>query len=129
MGNSPQMVFQHYRELVRPADANAFFAIMPPADAVKRATAARARRPRVMPPREPKITAESVATIFDGGRLALSRKEAVAALVTHARCSVAAAYNALSPEGRFAPHLRQAGDTITWRKEAAATETTLITND
>jgi integrase len=28
-GNSPQMVFQHYRELVRPADAEKWFAITP----------------------------------------------------------------------------------------------------
>ena len=28
-GNSPQMIFQHYRELVRPRDAKAWFSIMP----------------------------------------------------------------------------------------------------
>ena len=28
-GNSPQMIFQHYRELVRPAEAKAWFAIEP----------------------------------------------------------------------------------------------------
>jgi hypothetical protein len=28
-GNSPQMVFKHYRELVRPEDAKAWFAVMP----------------------------------------------------------------------------------------------------
>jgi len=28
-GNSPQMIFQHYRELVRPAEAKAWFAIAP----------------------------------------------------------------------------------------------------
>ena len=28
-GNSPQIVFAHYRELVRPADAKAWFAIAP----------------------------------------------------------------------------------------------------
>jgi integrase len=28
-GNSPQMIFQHYRELVRPAEAKAWFAIVP----------------------------------------------------------------------------------------------------
>ena len=28
-GNSPQMIFKHYRELVRPKDAEAWFAIMP----------------------------------------------------------------------------------------------------
>ena len=29
-GNSPQMIFKHYRELVRPDAAKAWFAIMPP---------------------------------------------------------------------------------------------------
>jgi integrase len=28
-GNSPQMVFRHYRELVKPADAQAWFAVKP----------------------------------------------------------------------------------------------------
>jgi hypothetical protein len=28
-GNSPQMIFQHYRELVRPEAAKAWFAIVP----------------------------------------------------------------------------------------------------
>ena len=28
-GNSPQMIFRHYRELVRPADAVKWFSIMP----------------------------------------------------------------------------------------------------
>jgi hypothetical protein len=28
-GNSPQMIFQHYRELVRPEAAKAWFAIKP----------------------------------------------------------------------------------------------------
>lgn len=31
-GNSPQMIFRHYRELVRPADAKAWFGIEPDAD-------------------------------------------------------------------------------------------------
>ena len=29
IGNSPQIVFAHYRELVRPADAKAWFSISP----------------------------------------------------------------------------------------------------
>src|SRR5204862_1406674 len=82
---------------------------------------ARAHRPRVMPPRESKITAETVAVIFDGGRLRLSRKDAVAALTAAAMCSVAAAYNALSPEGRFAAHLVEVDGKLTWRNGAAAT--------
>ncbi len=28
-GNSPQMIFKHYRELVRPADAKTWFALAP----------------------------------------------------------------------------------------------------
>jgi len=28
-GNSPQMIFRHYRELVRPADAEKWFSITP----------------------------------------------------------------------------------------------------
>jgi hypothetical protein len=28
-GNSPQMIFQHYRELMRPKEAKAWFAIGP----------------------------------------------------------------------------------------------------
>jgi hypothetical protein len=31
-GNSPQMIFQHYRELVRPAEAKKWFSIAPVAD-------------------------------------------------------------------------------------------------
>ena len=46
MGNSPQMVFAHYRELVRPAQAEAFFGLLPPPDALARAQAARARPAR-----------------------------------------------------------------------------------
>jgi integrase len=42
MGNSPQMLFQHYRELVRPAAAEVFFGLLPPPDAAARALAARA---------------------------------------------------------------------------------------
>lgn len=118
MGNSPQMVFAHYRELVRPADAEAFFAIMPPSDAVERAKAARVSRPRVMPPRESKITAESVAEVFENGRLTLPRKKAVAALCSRVGCSVAAAYNALSPDGRFGAQLKETNGNLTWKKTA-----------
>lgn len=115
MGNSPQMVFAHYREMVRPADADAFFAILPPSDAVKRAEAARASRPRTIPPRVAKITAETMAAAFDGGRLALTRKAAVAALCARARCSAPAAYNALAPDGRFAAQLKADGTDLTWQ--------------
>ena len=35
MGNSPQMVFSHYRELVKPRDAETYWRIMPAAKAGK----------------------------------------------------------------------------------------------
>ncbi len=121
MGNSPQMVFQHYRELVRPADAEAFFSIVPPKDAIERAQKARKREPRSFASRESKITAAIMAEVFDGGKQPLSRKDAVAAVVSRADVSAAAAYNALSLEGRFAAHLSEKGGRVSWRNEPLKT--------
>ena len=45
MGNSPQMIFAHYRELVRPADADSFFNILPPINASNRSLVARKLNP------------------------------------------------------------------------------------
>jgi integrase len=120
MGNSPQMIFQHYREMVRPAAAEEFFAIMPPADAEKRAEVARKPRPRVMPPRDIKITVATMAAVFDGGRRTLPRKEAVAALRSIAPVSVAAAYNALALDGRFKAYLSESNGNLAWRQQAEA---------
>jgi hypothetical protein len=37
-GNTPQMIFKHYRELVRPADAQKWYAVTPAAvEAIKEA--------------------------------------------------------------------------------------------
>jgi len=121
MGNSPQMVFQHYRELVRPETAERFFAIMPPADAVTRAEAARHHAPRVIPPRESKLTGTVLAAVFDNGRLSLTRKDGVQALVTHTGCSVAAAYNALALDGRFRAKLSEVDGKLSWRDASPAT--------
>jgi hypothetical protein len=118
MGNSPQMVFQHYRELVRPEAAERYFAVMPPADAATRAQAARKRRPRKMPPRDSKISAETIAAIFDDGAVSLTRKDAVAALTARAKSSVAAAYNALSLEGRFKGNLVETDGKLAWLKSS-----------
>jgi hypothetical protein len=118
MGNSPQMVFRHYRELVRPEAAERFFALMPPDDAAKRAEVARKPPPRVMPLRESKINAAILAAVFEDGRLSLTRKEAVAALSARAKVSVAAAYNALAPDGRFKANLAEAGGKLTWRESS-----------
>jgi integrase len=115
MGNSPQMVFQHYRELVKPELAERYFAIVPPGDAFEQAKAARKRKPRVMPPRDSKITAATLATVFEDGRLSLTRKEAVAAIVERAKTSIAAAYNALSLAGRFKTHLVETDGKLSWK--------------
>lgn len=37
MGNSPEKLFRHYRELVTPDEAKEWFAIMPPVDVAQEA--------------------------------------------------------------------------------------------
>jgi len=119
MGNSPQMIFAHYRQLVRPAESNAFFRIMPPPDAAARARAARAahaaRRRRAFPHRAPKITAEIVSAVFDGGKLMLTRKEAVAKLCKLSGCKIPSAYLALSETGRFRANLWETDNVLSWQ--------------
>lgn len=60
MGNSPQMVFAHYRELVRPAQAEAFFGLLPPPDALARAQAARTRLARPSLPLGLKVKKQAI---------------------------------------------------------------------
>jgi len=120
MGNSPQMVFQHYRELVRPADAEAFFAILPPGDAEERADKAREAHPRLMPQRDGKITSAAMAAVFQRNRHSMTRKEAVEALRSQTGCSVPAAYAALSLDGRFGARLAEDGGRLSWLTYAAA---------
>ena len=122
MGNSPQMIFAHYRELVRPADAEAFFRIMPPPDARARAHAARANR-RQLPPRAGKVTEEIISAVFDGGRLTLSRKDAVAALCERSGCKVCTAYLALSANGRFRSQLLETDGFLGWQPFPLVLET------
>lgn len=113
-GHSEAMLYAHYRELVRPAEAEAFFAILPPEDALARAKMARARCCRPTPPRHVKAAEETVAGLFEGGQKILSRKEAIAALRTTCGYSASGAYRALSPTGRFRGHLREADGFLTW---------------
>jgi integrase len=121
MGNSPQMIFQHYRALVRPEAGERFFAIMPPPDALMRAQAARLRAPRVMPLRESKVTAAMLDAVFEHGRLSLSRRSAVQALVVRTGSSVAAAYNALALDGRFKENLSESDGKLSWRGSVPST--------
>jgi hypothetical protein len=115
MGNSPQMIFQHYRELVRPAEAEVFFRIIPPPDAYVRARAARVGRRRTMPPRSGKITAEIISTVFNNGRLTLTRKDAVAAICERSGCKIPSAYLALSENGRFRSQLQETNGFLSWQ--------------
>lgn len=119
MGSSPQMVFQHYREMVRPGEADEFFALLPPVDSKTRADSIRAsRRAKVRrpPPKQRKVTLDHIAAVFDGGRVRASRKDAVFALMIACDCSKPSAYNALSPRGRFAAHLEEDSEGLmTWR--------------
>jgi hypothetical protein len=39
-GNSPEVIFAHYRELVAPEEAVAWFGTLPPADAALKCTTA-----------------------------------------------------------------------------------------
>jgi hypothetical protein len=50
MGNSPAMIFRHYRELVKPAEAEKFWAIMPPNDYAEKMVKALAVVPHVGKP-------------------------------------------------------------------------------
>lgn len=114
MGNSPQMIFGHYREVVRPADAEKFFSLMPPPDACARAKVARSKHHK-MPPRAGKITAEIMSIVFGNGQLTLSRKNAVAALCERSGCKVPSAYLALSGNGRFRAQLRETDGLLSWQ--------------
>jgi hypothetical protein len=123
MGNSPQMVFAHYRELVRPAEAETFFCIMPPPDALARARVVHANCHRPMPPRAGKVTVEIITAIFDGGRLALPRREAVSALCIRSGCKEGSAYVALSPTGRFEGQIRETDGILTWHPFSLVSKT------
>jgi integrase len=114
MGNSPQMIFGHYREVVRPSDAEKFFNLMPPPDARARANWARSKH-RKMPPRAGKITTEIMSAVFNGGQLTLSRKDAVSVLCERSGCKVPSAYLALSEKGRFRSQLKETDGLLSWQ--------------
>lgn len=47
-GNSPRMIFQHYRELVTPQDAKAWFAITPESMKAMRTKAEKERQAKIV---------------------------------------------------------------------------------
>lgn len=119
MGSSPQMVYQHYRELVQPGEAEAFLGLLPPPDAMRRAELLRTnrrRKGRPMPRTPKKVTRERLAAVFGFGSVRVSRKDAVFAIMATCDCSRPAAYAALSPNGAFRSCMSVDGDgLLSWR--------------
>lgn len=132
MGNSPQMIYGHYRELVMPAAADSFFAILPQPEttlgdspALLSPCSNRLDTPRASgrPRGQRKITAEVLAEVFANGGRKLTKGEAVSILTTPPWNFVAStAYLALEPRGRFADCL-SADDQgfLTWRRRKEST--------
>ena len=120
MGNSPQMLFNHYREIVRPDEAAKFFSIMPgdganaaedmPAsvtdqDAPNRAAANRGNRI---------ITKNALGAVFNQGARTLPRAEVIRELCDVHGLSPSTAFAAISPLGRFREHLREMEGMLSW---------------
>jgi len=59
--------------------------------------------------------------VFEHGRLSLSRRSAVQALVVRTGSSVAAAYNALALDGRFKENLSESDGKLSWRGSVPST--------
>lgn len=62
----------------------------------------------------PTIDADALVHIFGNGKTALTKAEAVKALMEHTGCEKSAAYNALKAEGRFRKNLRAEGPKLQW---------------
>jgi integrase len=120
MGTSPQMLFQHYRELVTAQAAEAFFGIMPApkaeADEVAGKAAALAGQPspaklsrRSYHNRGSRqVTKTALGAVFGHGSKHLTRAEARAALCDIHGLAPSTADAALSPSGRYRQHLLEA---------------------
>ncbi len=125
MGNSPQMIHGHYRELVRPADAEAFFGIMPgnvaapvvivqPGEAVPPGNEVPQAKPRKAMPRVRRVTAEILGAIFQHGARTLTKPEAVAILHDEHGFVPSTGFLALAAMGRFRAHLKECNGKLSW---------------
>jgi integrase len=132
MGNSPQMIYGHYRELVRPADADAFFAILPgnaapaaasiPADqTVAQVKALPQGKPGKAAPRVRRVTAEILGAIFQHGARTLTKPEAVAMLHDEYGFVPSTGFLALAATGRFRAHLKECNGKLSWTPFPLAT--------
>jgi integrase len=121
MGNSPQMIYSHYRELVRPADAEAFFGIMPgdvAAPVVSVCVPQGNEVPQVKPgkaaPHVRRVTAEILGAIFQHGARTLTKPEAVAMLRDEYGFAPSTGFLALAHTGRFRAHLKERNGKLSW---------------
>ncbi len=136
MGNSPQMIFAHYRELVRPADAEAFFGIVPRDCPAPGATAfpgatdpqgdaiglnmgqdrcpSTPAKPVKAPPSSRRVTAEILGAIFHHGARSMTKPEAVTALSDEYGFAPSTTFLALAGTGRFRAHLRECDGKLSW---------------
>jgi integrase len=120
LGNSPQMIFSHYREVVRPDAAEKFFAIMP-GDAASLEAVPALNGNAVTPANRAgenrgsrTATKVALATVFQNGARVLLRGEVIRELCDVHGLSPSTAYAALSPQGRFREHLREADGGLSW---------------
>jgi integrase len=122
LGNSPQMIFSHYREVVRPDEAEKFFGILPgnaasleaahPLNGNAVAVAVAKRNGENRGSRT--ATKAALAAVFQNGARTLPRGEVIRELCDVHGLAASTAYAALSPQGRFREHLREADGVIAW---------------
>jgi integrase len=119
MGNSPQMLFSHYRELVRPDEAAKFFSIMPcdRADAVNKLESlqpGKSQSRAALNRGNRALTKNALGTLFQQGVRMLPRSEVIRELCDVHGLSPSTAFTAISPQGRFREHLREKDGVLSW---------------
>jgi hypothetical protein len=119
MGNSPQMLFSHYRELVRPDEAAKFFPIMPGdgATAVKETESwqpGKSQSRSAVNRGSRTATKNALGTVFQQGVRTSPRNEVIRQLCDVHGLSPSTAFKAISPQGRFREHLKETDGVLSW---------------
>lgn len=120
MGNSPQMLFTHYREVVRPDEAGKFLAIMPSDVASVETVPEVSGKAGAMTKRNGvnrgnrTVTKTALGSVFLQGTRTLPRGEVIRDLCDVHGLSPSTAFAAISPAGRFREHLREADGVLSW---------------